>query len=225
MDPNSQNYWQPKQQDAPAQPSSVPTQPQPVPQQGQAPSSPVPAQPSAYNGYDLTTPAAVGGAAIQSTIDQAAPDEASVSWEASEYVHHQKGILWFLTLGIVSAVILGVALWFQAWSFAVLVVIMAVAVGVYALRKPRPVHYSLTDQGIKIGEKIYNYGDFRAFGVIPDGGVFSVMLLPTKRFMPAITVYFGEPDGERIIDMLGSRLPMEEVDHDFVDRLMRRLRF
>jgi hypothetical protein len=222
MDPNSQNYWQPQQpqQAAPAQ-SQLQPQATVALEPPQQPSTP----PSAYNGYDLTTPAAVGSAAVFSAATQPQHNDEAVSWEASEYVHHQKGVLWFAAFGLIFAALLAVAIWLQAWTFVVLVVIMAIAAGVYALRTPRAVHYLLDDQGIKIGERGYQYSDFRAFGVASEGSLFSVILLPTKRFMPAITVYFEEADGERIVDILGSRLPMEEVDHDPVDRLMRRLRF
>lgn len=237
MDPNSQNYWQGQQNDESLPPTQVPvSEPgQMAPQQPTMPAQDQPSQsqpiateptesvPSTYNGYDLTTPAAVGSAAIQSTASEYANE--SISWEASEYIHHQKGFLWFVAFGAITLAILAVAVYFQVWTFVALIVVMAIAFLVYALRKPRPVHYSLTADDIKIGEKSYHYSDFRAFGIIPDGGVFSVQLLPTKRFMPAITMYFEEADGEHIVDILGAHLPMEEVDHDLVDRLMRRLRF
>ena len=133
--------------------------------------------------------------------------------------------MWFVIFGAVAIALLGVSIWLQAWTFSVLIVMMAITMGVYALRLPRSVHYSLTAQGINVGEKFYGYSDFRAFGIIPDGTLYSVMLLPTKRFMPAITLYFEQPDGDNIVDMLGARLPMEELDHDVIDKLMRHLRF
>jgi hypothetical protein len=43
--------------------------------------------------------------------------------------------------------------------------------------------------------------------------------------MPAVSMYFAEEDGEKIVDILGARLPMEELHLDAIDRLMRRLRF
>jgi hypothetical protein len=113
----------------------------------------------------------------------------------------------------------------QSWTFMILVVVMAIAIGVFASRPPRTLRYELSDAGIQIENTDYRYSDFRAFGIIADGALFSVMLIPTKRFMPAVSMYFAQEDGEDIVDILGARLPMEDLHLDAVDRLIRRLRF
>jgi len=149
-----------------------------------------------------------------------------VTWEASEYIHHAKSTQWFL--GYVGAMLALLAIAYfvtHAWTFVVLVIALAITVGIFATRPPRTLHYALTDTGLQIENTHYSYSDFRTFGVIADGGLFSVMLIPTKRFMPAVSMYFAENDGEKIVDVLGARLPMEEMHLDMIERLVRRLRF
>lgn len=173
-----------------------------------------PNQPSAYNAPD--------------TPEQKAAPEPSpqgVTWEASEYIHHAKNPLWTVGLVAVAALGVGIALWFSMWTFAALVVVMAIALGIFAFRPPRVMHYELNASGIKIDGKFYSFKDFRAFGILAEGAFFSIMLIPTKRFMPALSLYFGQEDGEKIVDILGSRLPMEELKPDFLDAIVRRLRF
>ena len=53
---------------------------------------------------------------------------------------------------------------------------------------------------------------------------YSIMLIPTKRFATGVSVYFPEELGERIIDLLGQRLPMENLKLDAIDILVRKLR-
>lgn len=174
---------------------------------------------ASFDGYDLTS-------GPQAPRAEAASGHAELSWEASEYIHHSKSPLWFLGFGMAMLALLAIAYFLtQAWTFVVLVVVMAVAIGVFATRPPRTLHYSLTDTGLSIETSHYSYSDFRAFGIINDGALYSIMLIPTKRFMPAVNIYFAEEDGEEIVDLLGSRLPMQELHLDIVDRLMRRLRF
>ena len=67
-------------------------------------------------------------------------------------------------------------------------------------------------------------GDFKAFGLLHEDGHNSIMLIPVKRFSPAVSVYFPEDAGEAIVDMLGARLPMRELKLDIMDKLIRRLR-
>jgi hypothetical protein len=155
----------------------------------------------------------------------APPAVQSVSWEASEYIHRSKDVVWIIVFILVSLGFLGAALWFRAWTFAALVVVMSAAMGFFAFRQPRVLKYSLTPQGLQIGEKHYGYQEFKAFGVRAEDAFYSVVLLPVKRFMPAITIYFAETEGEKIVDILGQYLPMEKLKTDFLDTFMRRLHF
>ncbi len=154
------------------------------------------------------------------------PDNPPITWTAQEYIHLDRSPLWFVAF---IAVVLGlVALSvfvLNAWSFAVLVVVMAVALIVYIRRPPRTLTYALSpNQGLYVGERLYTFDEFKAFGLIQDDGNFSIMLIPRKRFAPGVSVFFPEDAGERIVDILGQRLPMENLKLDLVDTIVRKLR-
>ncbi len=156
--------------------------------------------------------------------NQLADDEA-VTWVAKEYIHQEKGTKWFVLFGIVVALLLAVSIFFmKSWSFAVLLGVIAVVVVVYSRRPPRELTYSLSDEGLTIDGELHEFSKFKSFGVIQDGEEYSVMLIPTRRFQPGVTVYFPEEAGEDIVDMLGSRLPMRDLHLDAVDRVVRLLR-
>jgi hypothetical protein len=82
----------------------------------------------------------------------------------------------------------------------------------------------IDDEGLTIDSTLHKFSSFKSFGVIHDGDQFSVMLIPTQRFQPAISVYFPEEAGEDIVDMLGGQLPMKELHLDVIDRITRLLR-
>jgi hypothetical protein len=50
------------------------------------------------------------------------------------------------------------------------------------------------------------------------------MLTPLKKLMPPITAYYKPEDEEKITDILGGHLPIEEAKPHSIDRLSRRLR-
>lgn len=152
-------------------------------------------------------------------------DSETVSWEASEYIHRSKDISWIAGFGVIVLVLVGVAVFFQQWLFAALIVVMAIAMGVFAFRPPKVKHYTLNHQGLQIDDRMYHLSDFRAFGVLAEDAFYSIMLIPTKRFMPAVTVYFAQEDGEQIVDILSSHLPLEDLQPDPIDTIMRRLHF
>ena len=150
--------------------------------------------------------------------------EEPVTWAAHEFIHREKGTLWFFLFAIIIAALIAVSIFTQAWSFTVLIVVVAIVVVVFTRRPPRELTYSLTDEGLTIDGDLHKFSAFKSFGIIHDGEEFSVMLIPTQRFQPGIAVYFPEEAGEDIVDVLGSRLPMKDLKLDIVDRAVRLLR-
>jgi len=158
--------------------------------------------------------------------EQDTPDNPPVTWSAQEYVHLDKGPIWFILFALVVIGLIAVdVLYLHAWTLSLLVIVMAVAVIIYVRRPPRTLTYALSPkQGLYIGEQLRTFDEFKAFGLIKDGDHHSIMLIPRKRFAPGVSVYFPEEVGERIVDILGQRLPMENLKLDVVDIIVRKLR-
>jgi hypothetical protein len=152
-------------------------------------------------------------------------DAEVVTWDASEYIHRSKDFPWIAGFAGIVVVILGISIFFQQWILVALVVIMAITMGVFAFRPPKVKHYTLSHQGLRIDDRMYHISDFRSFGVLAEDAFYSIVLIPIKRFMPAVTVYFAQEDGERIVDILSSHLPLEDLQPDPIDAIMRRLHF
>lgn len=157
---------------------------------------------------------------------QQSVDDEPVHWSASEYIAMQKNGLWFVVFAIVVIALVAADIFFiKSYTFSVLVVVMAAALVIYTRRPPRAIDYTLSaEQGLYIGEKLYHFSEFKAFGLISDRGNHSIVLIPIKRFALAVSVYFPEEAGEKIVDILGLRLPMQDVKLDAIDVIVRKLR-
>jgi len=151
---------------------------------------------------------------------------APVNWTATEYIHVEKNGLWFLIFGLIALALISADIFLlKSYTFSVLVVVIVIAVIVHSKRPPQMMQYALSEkQGLYVGERLYHYSEFKAFGIIQDGEHQSIMLIPTKRFAPGITVYFPEEMGEAIVDILGARLPMKPLKLDTIDTIVRKLR-
>ena len=147
-----------------------------------------------------------------------------ISWEAQEYVSRDKNVGWYIALVIIGLSLTAVGVLVKWWSFSLLIVVSVIALIVYSVRPPRMLKYTMSSKGLKEGNRMYNFEDFRAFGVINDGGHYAIVLTPRKRFSPRTWVYFPEQQGEGIVDAFGMRLPMEEVKLDVIDKIVRALR-
>jgi hypothetical protein len=160
------------------------------------------------------------------TTDEKLTQDDPINWTAQEYIHLEKNGLWFAAFAII---VLGIValdiLLLHTWTISLLVVVIAVAIIIYSRRAPRTLHYAISPaQGLYVGERLYRFDEFKAFGMIRDGEHYSIMLLPVKRFAPGVSVYFPEEAGEKIVDVLGKRLPMENLKLDAIDIVTRWLR-
>lgn len=148
-----------------------------------------------------------------------------ISWEASEYIHHEKNPLWFVLFGLFFTVILtGIYLLLKDVISIIVITLMAISVMVFANRKPRTLSYNLSDEGITIDGRAYSYDSFKSFSVMGVGAMESIFLEPLDRFMPPISIYFIESDADKIFEILGSYLPNRIREPDMIDRVIHRLR-
>ncbi len=157
---------------------------------------------------------------------QPAANLSPVSWTASEFVDNEKNASWFMGLVAITAVaVLVIYLITRDLVTAFVIIMAATLFGITAKRKPRTLQYQLDNTGVNIGGKPYGYDLFKSFAMMEEGAFNSIQLMPLKRFMPPISLYYPPESEDQIVTTLGSYLPHEERTHDPVERLMRRVRF
>ncbi|MDB5169973.1 MAG: hypothetical protein JWN82_369 [Candidatus Saccharibacteria bacterium] len=175
------------------------------------------------------TPQAPTPPASAAPVAQAQPTNAlddAITWTASEFVAHQKSGGWYGLLAL-GAVVVAVLVWVVTKDIvsSVVIVLAALALGVYGRRQPRELDYRLDETGLTIGGKYYNYGGFRSFSVMTEGAFSSIVFMPLKRFSTLTTIYYDPKDEDDIVGLLSGRLPLEERKRDAIDSLMWRIRF
>lgn len=155
-----------------------------------------------------------------------APQGKEVAWTASEFIAHHKTAGWYIALGLITAIVsVLMYLLVEDRLTVATIVVVALSFGFFASRPPRTLEYKITSHGITIGEKLYPYSILRTFSIQKEGAVKSILLIPLKRFMPAISMYYPPEQENEIINTLSSYLPHEERKPDLIDRLMHHVRF
>jgi hypothetical protein len=149
-----------------------------------------------------------------------------VAWTASEFIARHKGAGWYIALVLI-IIVVGLLVWLLSQDVVTVgaVVFAIVLFGVSAVRKPRVLTYRMGGKGLAIGDKFYPYAEFKSFSVIQEDAFSSISILPLKRFMPPISVYYEPQDEDAIVTILAAHLPMDNRQPDVVDQLMRKLRF
>ena len=152
------------------------------------------------------------------------PEDDDIEWTSSEFVSSDKGILWYLYLAIITIAIMVFAYLIMHDIVAVVSLgIIALIFGYLGKRKPRTMSYRISNDGVFVSEKLYLYSDFKSFGILREGAFSSLVLAPSKRFMPPLSIYYP-PEQEKVItDQIGKYLPFAPVRTDLLDSAMRKV--
>jgi hypothetical protein len=162
------------------------------------------------------------------TVEEASNIEnvSKVEWQAPEYTNNKKGISWYFGLVIVTAIFISLAiLVLKSWTFAILIIVMALVAVVYTRRQPGYIDYTLTDRKLTINNHEYSVADFCSYNISHDGGMYYASLVSRKRFMPLVVLYFPEDKGNAIVSILGKLLPVEPTKQSLVDIFAQMLKF
>lgn len=149
-----------------------------------------------------------------------------IAWTASEYIQHSKGIAWYIVAALIIIAIAALCFFIVKDIFTpVAVLIMGAILLVVSGRKPRTFSYEVSPHGIVVGSHEYTFNEFQSFGIIQEGAIESIILMPQKRWSPAINMYFSPEDGQQIFDILSEFLPFEQHERDMIDKFLHKIRF
>jgi len=158
--------------------------------------------------------------------DMPPTDEQSISWSASEFMHHQKSAGWYLVATLAIVFLSGISYLLVGDLISpVAVLVLGSLLLVAAGRKPRTIEFTVDSHGVVVGSKEYMYDEFQSFAVMQEDQVECITLYSQKRFAPEINMYFAPDDGQKIFDILSNYLPFEQREKDGIDKFLHKIRF
>ncbi len=136
----------------------------------------------------------------------------NISWTAPEFEYQEKSAAWYWISIIIASVILLFALWQKNLLFGFFIVIAELMVLHMARQQPQHIHFTVTGEGITIGDiERYPYEELSGFH-ISEGSMLSHLVLKTKRRLkPYIKILSFPQDTEMIKSILSARL--QEIDY------------
>ncbi len=155
----------------------------------------------------------------------AEPEQAILSWNAPEFIYTHKPVGWYIGLVLFSALLIAAAILTHQWISIGVFAVMGVAVAVYASRKPRMLNYSITNRGVHVGEKKYEFSSFGGYFEADDYGQLVFELVPTKRFAPLVSLPALKEQQGPIEQALAQELPKESTRISVAERVFKALRF
>lgn len=143
-----------------------------------------------------------------------------VQWETVEYFHTEKSTDWFWAVSIVAVASAVTAIIFGNILLAVIIVVGAFALTMYAKRAPKDLIAEINDGGILFGDTYYPYANLESFWVDDNYHYDRLLVKSTKTFMPFIVIplYGARPDDIR--ERLRPHLLEDEHHEPVVQQLM-----
>lgn len=150
----------------------------------------------------------------------------SISWEAPEHNHYEKGKDWYLALAILVISIAIAAYLFDNVLFSLLVVVAGAAMALAATKRPSIIPFAVTVRGIRIDDRLYPYSTLQAYNIDedhPDGP--RLLVLSKQKLMPLLILPLPEDYIDDVEDILKDKLAEELIEEPLFMILLEKFGF
>jgi hypothetical protein len=153
-------------------------------------------------------------------------DNGVVTWKAPEYTSHRKGWLWYSIFVLIFVASSYLAFIYGSWSFALALTVFAVVYLFSDKKKPKKVSIKLSEIGVKVGTRVYQYSRIRAFWVVYNPPFQKTLHLEVyNELVSEVEIPLPEEDPTEIYQFLAQRIPeLEGKEPGFLDNLSKLLK-
>ena len=148
--------------------------------------------------------------------------EDSITWEAPEFEYLEKRADWYWILGIVAVFGVILAILLKNYLFAVLVLIGAGTMALYAKKLPETVKFTVSKHGVQVNKILYPYSSLESFWVNELKGEAPKLLLTSKKILALqIIIPLVDTPPEDVRNILLRHVEEVEQGESVVERLSR----
>jgi hypothetical protein len=111
------------------------------------------------------------------------------SWTFPEFIQYQRGIGWYIIIGLVGIGLLVWTILTANFLFALIIILVAIITLLHSRRQPSQVEIQITEDGIKVSSKFYEWGDLKNFWIIYEPPEVKTLYINSKsNLTPALSV-------------------------------------
>lgn len=148
--------------------------------------------------------------------------ESLYQWTVVEYENHVRGTFWHVLMISLGIILVIYALATDNFLFAIIIILSAIILFLQSAVEPARVPVSITDLGVVIGDRFYNYNEFRAFYMIYNQETQTLFFETKSSLRPDLRIAIGEQDPIEIRDTLQEVLDEDlEKEEPLSDRAAR----
>lgn len=150
----------------------------------------------------------------------------SITWEAPEHHHVEKGNDWFFALVIIVLALVVCAILFNNVLLALLIGLAGGALFVSGAKRPSIIPYAVTVRGVKVDDRIYPYSTLDSYRIDEEDHKGPQLLLKSERkLMPLIVIPIPVDHIDDIDDLLRVNLEEEDLEEPLIVKLLELVGF
>lgn len=152
--------------------------------------------------------------------------ETIIEWQAPEFRHYPKNAAWFITFGIIVALILAYEIFQHDWFGAITLAIIAGFFALFALHKPKIVTVSISTHGLHIDDSHIPYSHIKQFWIVDNNHHKTLNLETTAYLNHHLAIELDDQDADEVQEILEELLPENPENHETIaQRLAHRFKF
>lgn len=154
------------------------------------------------------------------------PQAQNIEWEAPEFIYHEKTSDWFWAVGILTVALIIVSILLKNFLFSIIIGISGFSLLMYGAKKPNKINFSISNQGIQIGKKLYLFENLNFFWIDYDPPYKKQLILESKKLlMPHILIPIGDANHEMIREALLSFIKEKRIEEPISETISKFLKF
>tara|TARA_B100001989_G_scaffold250823_1_gene228701 strand:- start:118 stop:588 length:471 start_codon:yes stop_codon:yes gene_type:complete len=145
----------------------------------------------------------------------------SITWEAPEHHHVEKGNDWFFALVVIVLAFVIVAILFDNSLFALLIGLAGGALFVSAAKRPAIIPYAVTLRGVRVDDRVYPYSTLESYRIEEEDPRGPQLLLKSERkLMPLMVMPIPADHVDDIDDLLKENLLEEDLEEPLFIKIL-----
>ena len=152
--------------------------------------------------------------------------EPIIDWEAPEFRHYPKNAAWYITFGVIAALVIAFELFMKDWFGAVTMVIISIFFALFALHKPKTVNVVISTHGLHVDDSHIPYSRIKQFWIVDNDNHKTLNIETTAYLNHLLAIELHEQDADEVQEILSELLPENPEKHELIhQRIAHRIKF
>ena len=151
----------------------------------------------------------------------------TIEWSAPEYSHKERSNDWFWTIGLITIVACGIAIWLHNNVFAIFLLISGCCLIMFTMRHPQDVTYIIETKGLTMGKDLHEWKSIKSFNIKNNESDPCAKLLieTSKHILPIYTIPLPKEKVEEVKETLLKVTVRSEINESQSMLFMEKLGF